>query len=1058
MTIRQNNACDILSSWIALEVLSPQTFHKPEDLAGANGSIAKFENQLLPWEGDGEVIKENYRLYYQVVLETINFEKAVLALLKTYADKRIDPPVVKGEAVLAVIVLDNKGRLVETPAAAISSFAWGLPQALAGDLRKLAGWSEAEKDLIEGVDKILRRTDINGQELPIDKPILEKARNYLISTLNIPDEFICNNSFAFRAYEYSKNPEAPDPILLNSFFVGDLIKASSLFQEGKAPSNLQRYIGLRKCADRKELLHDKRTLEDAIAPALIPPARWPGSGRHPLVVLQQAAVNLALSELNTDGILAVNGPPGTGKTTLLRDIVAGIVTSRAEVMCAFDDPAEAFKPSGQKLSAGQAWLTLYELDERLKGFEILIASSNNKAVENVSAELPGIHAIAEDAHDLRYFTSLSDALLQRQSWGLIAAALGNVINRNNFRKEFWWNEDVGLSVYLAAAATGNHPVKEFIDPETRNKERRLPRIIAEECPPISHDEALERWMQAKAKFKAALEKSRITLSQLEKVRQTVLRLSSLEQVEIAAEKNVKLAQEHITKARNALTAAEAAFRQSELFLGISEQRIIDLKKLRPGFFARLFKKRTARMWNEEYKMQKAALQIAQSEHRKKASIMDDCRKAMHDSELALESAEKAYRKAANRFAKAKKEISEAHRIIGSHLIDGRFFKLPHTEKHIVSPWCNEEVQRMRDDVFIAAMHMHKAFIDAAAKPLRHNLGALMMVFSGRPMPDEEKKKLVPDLWSSLFLVVPGISTTFASVERMLGSIPPDTLGWLLIDEAGQALPQAAVGALMRTRRAVVVGDPIQIEPVVVLPDTLTKNICRQFKVDQDVFNAPDASAQTLADLATPYFAEFTGKYGSRFVGVPLLVHRRCEEPMFGISNAIAYDDLMVQAKRPSASSIRDLLGPSRWIDVQGQAQDKWCPEEGKIVMDMLEKMRASGIKPNLYIVTPFVIVADNLRKAIAGSKLLQGWVDEPNKWPHERIGTVHTVQGREAEAVIFVLGAPLPQQTGARNWAGSSPNLLNVAVTRGKEVLYIVGNRELWAGAGLFRELAGRLS
>jgi superfamily I DNA and/or RNA helicase len=79
------------------------------------------------------------------------------------------------------------------------------------------------------------------------------------------------------------------------------------------------------------------------------------------------------------------------------------------------------------------------------------------------------------------------------------------------------------------------------------------------------------------------------------------------------------------------------------------------------------------------------------------------------------------------------------------------------------------------------------------------------------------------------------------------------------------------------------------------------------------------------------------------------------------------------------------------------------------------------------------------------------------QWLYERVGTVHTVQGREAEAVIFVLGAPELQQTGARGWAGGKPNLLNVAVTRAKEAIYVIGNKELWRSAGLFRELSDRL-
>lgn len=77
-------------------------------------------------------------------------------------------------------------------------------------------------------------------------------------------------------------------------------------------------------------------------------------------------------------------------------------------------------------------------------------------------------------------------------------------------------------------------------------------------------------------------------------------------------------------------------------------------------------------------------------------------------------------------------------------------------------------------------------------------------------------------------MVPVVSTTFAALDKLFAGLGRESLGWLFVDEAGQAPPQYAVSALWRARRAVIVGDPLQLKPVVTLPWEGQRALLRDF--------------------------------------------------------------------------------------------------------------------------------------------------------------------------------------------------------------------------------------
>lgn len=343
----------------------------------------------------------------------------------------------------------------------------------------------------------------------------------------------------------------------------------------------------------------------------------------------------------------------------------------------------------------------------------------------------------------------------------------------------------------------------------------------------------------------------------------------------------------------------------------------------------------------------------------------------------------------------------------------------------------------REILFCKAINLQKAFV-LTSTCLSQNLLILRKCFitpddkDGR-LSETQKYSVFTDCFLSLFFLVPVISSTFASIQKMFRYITePKKIGTLIIDEAGQATPQQALGAIFRSQKFVIVGDPMQVEPVVttspeVYEDFLNDNFSSF--IERYVSSIKSESVQTYADRLNPYgsYIESQRNLPPVWVGCPLIVHRRCISPMFNISNELSYGGTMINSTKIEEKDF--LLPDSYWIDINGKEngnKNHFIKEQYDAVRSLLEQKKNTS-DTTIFIITPFVSVK-------SGFKNIKDIEDI-------QLGTVHTFQGKEADEVFLVLGCDETSKP-AVQWVNA--NIINVAVTRAKYRLYVIGDWNLW--------------
>ncbi|RPK40694.1 RecBCD enzyme subunit RecD [Streptomyces sp. ADI92-24] len=820
---------------------------------------------------------------------------------------------------------------------------------------------------------------------------------------------------------------------LNSFIAADLgLVAGSLSKEEPGPA-LRDYLtsssALRGRA-RTDVRDEPAAVVNGVRPALFPLGRWPSKTEHPLVLSQQFAVNRIVEQLaDADGLYAVNGPPGTGKTTQLRDLIAAVLVMRAERLSELRRPEDAFTGHAHRWSTGTYQRSVASLKPELAGYEMVIASANNGAVENVSKEIPALESVAAEWRDeASFFPEQGRLVLDGvPAWGTLAAKLGNKGNRSDFRSKYWFGppreeraeRGEGMRDVLRAAA--------------------------------SRGTDLAAWREAVARFREARQTVLALRDERQRVDDALLGFSRADTAVTTAQQSVQTARRDLEELRGPAVAARVARSTAQTNLSGPAGRRAEHRRHRPGLTAGIFTLGAAqRDWQTEDQLLAEAEQTARAayeQHTQVAAAYDRAegagRAALSEAEGALDVTER-HRAQLRRTVEAAVERWEAYLpFIGTH-----GDRAEEEARELASPWSDPEFTRARTRLFLAAMDLHRAFIEGAADRMRKNLDAAMDVLCG-DAPKTLKPEVVLAAWQSLFLALPVVSTTFASLDRMFTGLGPRSLGWMLIDEAGQATAQMPVGALWRARRGVVVGDPLQLEPVVTLPHTGQQALCRTFGVAQE-WEPSRTSAQRVADRLNSYGTWLLAPQGSSvdrvWVGSPLRVHRRCDDPMFTISNEIAYDGLMVHGVHRDDEYAVARRGV--WWPVSGgrASQGKWSPDEGDCANVIVHRLVDQGLDPEreLFVISPFRDVVAGLRRSLC------------QVVPRDRVGTVHTTQGKEADVVLLVLGAG-GDRAGPRVWAASTPNLLNVAVSRARRRLFVVGDHDTWRGHQHFDVLARQL-
>ena len=270
-----------------------------------------------------------------------------------------------------------------------------------------------------------------------------------------------------------------------------------------------------------------------------------------------------------------------------------------------------------------------------------------------------------------------------------------------------------------------------------------------------------------------------------------------------------------------------------------------------------------------------------------------------------------------------------------------------------------------------------------------------------------------------------------------GRIPFDAgyFDIVVFDEASQCDIASAMPLLYRAKQAVIIGDPKQLRHISGLQKGQDQQLLEKYDLIPE-YARWAYSYNSLFDLAS-------GLVSKNDI-IKLRDHHRSHSEIIEFSNQEFYEgNLRVATNYDRLKFIDSEKNGIRWVNVIGAVKRPSAGGavneiEAKSVVKEIEKLiNERNYKGSIGVVTPFRAQANLIRKIVNDNNTLQ--IKLIN---HDfLVDTVHKFQGDERDVMIFspVVSRNMPE--GALGFMRNNGNLFNVAITRARALLLVVGDQ-----------------